>query len=201
MKNPFGNYVIQKALKLATGYHKGKLTGIIKKHIEKLHDKKLIAKWKNILANLSAKNLTLGNLGAIQHIINHNDSHNNSCGSNNSSFSHSPISPNSNRSPHSQRSNNSINSFHSSNSINPMMTNNNRMKGLTTMKTIASVNGNRLFVPMVDTRASKSEVNSPINTMMNNFNSVNSGVNFNVNFNVQYPNYPSNFTDYANLQK
>jgi hypothetical protein len=55
MKNPYGNYVIQKALKLASGFYKGKLINYIKKSIEKFSDKKLVVKWNNILSNLSSK--------------------------------------------------------------------------------------------------------------------------------------------------
>jgi hypothetical protein len=59
MKNSFGNYVVQKALKLATGFMKVKLTNNIKKNMEKLTDKKLVNKWKSILLNCSNPNLTL----------------------------------------------------------------------------------------------------------------------------------------------
>ena len=49
MKNNYGNYVVQKALKLAKGENKLKLIQIILKNIEKIGDKKLIAKWKSIV--------------------------------------------------------------------------------------------------------------------------------------------------------
>ena len=49
MKNNFGNYVIQKALKLCNGEDKKKFVQFIGKNIYKLNDKKLITKWKRIL--------------------------------------------------------------------------------------------------------------------------------------------------------
>ena len=49
MKNNFGNYVIQKALKLSTGKERTILAEIVNKNIFKLNDKKLIAKWKSIV--------------------------------------------------------------------------------------------------------------------------------------------------------
>ena len=49
MKNNFGNYVIQKALKLCEGEDKKKFVLNIGKNIYKLNDKKLITKWKKIL--------------------------------------------------------------------------------------------------------------------------------------------------------
>lgn len=49
MRNNFGNYVIQKALKTAKGNSKEKLLSAIKKNIEKLNDIKLVTKWNQIL--------------------------------------------------------------------------------------------------------------------------------------------------------
>lgn len=51
MKNNYGNYVVQKALKISTGSIKNKLIISILKNIEKIGDKKLIGKWKNIVIN------------------------------------------------------------------------------------------------------------------------------------------------------
>ena len=50
MKSNFGNYVIQKALKLAKGKNKNKLVFSAAKDINKLNDNKLIQKWKSILS-------------------------------------------------------------------------------------------------------------------------------------------------------
>lgn len=50
MKNSFGNYVIQKALKIARGNNEKVLADYVNKNIYKLNDKKLIAKWKNIVS-------------------------------------------------------------------------------------------------------------------------------------------------------
>lgn len=49
MKNNFGNYVIQKALKISTGKERTLLAEIVNNNIFKLNDKKLIAKWKSIV--------------------------------------------------------------------------------------------------------------------------------------------------------
>ena len=130
MKNPYGNYVIQKALRLATGYHKGKLTGIIKKHLEKLHDKKLIGKWKKILSDLSGNNLTINHPYKTNNQMNlSTDSMNNSNNSLNSSPVNSPL--------NSGRSNKSNNSFTSSvlsnNSFNPQNNSSNNMMNVNHM--------------------------------------------------------------------
>lgn len=49
MKNSFGNYVIQKALKIAKGGNEKELAESVNRNIYKLNDKKLILKWKNIV--------------------------------------------------------------------------------------------------------------------------------------------------------
>ena len=49
MKSSFGNFVIQKALKITKGDLKNKLTNAVSENIYKLGDKKLITKWKSIL--------------------------------------------------------------------------------------------------------------------------------------------------------
>jgi len=49
MKNNFGNYVIQKALKLSINEDKKKLAEEVDKNIYKLNDRKLILKWKSIV--------------------------------------------------------------------------------------------------------------------------------------------------------
>jgi hypothetical protein len=49
MKNNFGNYVIQKALKISNGDNLRLLLNDVLCNISKLNDKKLIAKWKSIV--------------------------------------------------------------------------------------------------------------------------------------------------------
>ena len=49
MKNNYGNYVIQKALKISKNDDKKKLVTEVEKNIFKLNDKKLILKWKSII--------------------------------------------------------------------------------------------------------------------------------------------------------
>ena len=50
MKSNYGNYVIQKAIKLAKGEFKKKLVYNAAKDINKLKEPKLIKKWKSILS-------------------------------------------------------------------------------------------------------------------------------------------------------
>ena len=50
IKNKYGNYVIQKAIKLSSGNYRGKIIGEINKNINKLEDKKIINKWKSIIS-------------------------------------------------------------------------------------------------------------------------------------------------------
>jgi len=50
MRSNYGNYVIQKAIKLSTGENKQKLIFNSAKEINKLNDAKLIVKWKSILS-------------------------------------------------------------------------------------------------------------------------------------------------------
>lgn len=56
MKSSYGNYVMQKALKVSTGENKAKLTESIINNIEKLNDKKLVFKWKQIASEASGRN-------------------------------------------------------------------------------------------------------------------------------------------------
>ena len=49
MKNNYGNYVVQKALKLANEKNMYKLIEVISKNLDKIGDKKLISKWKSIV--------------------------------------------------------------------------------------------------------------------------------------------------------
>ena len=58
MKNNFGNYVIQKALKISSNEDNKKLAYEVEKNIYKLNDKKLILKWKNIVSpHLESNNI------------------------------------------------------------------------------------------------------------------------------------------------
>ena len=49
MKSNYGNYVVQKAIKLASGEYKEKIVENAAKNVNKLNDPKLIIKWKSIL--------------------------------------------------------------------------------------------------------------------------------------------------------
>ena len=59
MKNNFGNYVIQKALKISNNNLEKILVDEVNNNIYKLNDKKLIEKWKNIiLSHINTLNQT-----------------------------------------------------------------------------------------------------------------------------------------------
>lgn len=62
MKNNYGNYVVQKALKISSGTPKQKLIISILKNIEKIGDKKLIAKWKSIVINYLPSDNEMNNI-------------------------------------------------------------------------------------------------------------------------------------------
>lgn len=62
MKNNYGNYVVQKALKISCGAPKLKLIISILKNIEKIGDKKLIVKWKNIVISCLPKENEMNNM-------------------------------------------------------------------------------------------------------------------------------------------
>lgn len=49
MKNNFGNYVIQKALKISRGDSKIKLIDIAYKNIEKIGEKRIMERWREII--------------------------------------------------------------------------------------------------------------------------------------------------------
>jgi hypothetical protein len=49
IKSNYGNYVIQKALKVASVNHKFSLINNILQNLDKLGDKKLMIKWKHIV--------------------------------------------------------------------------------------------------------------------------------------------------------
>ena len=51
MKSNYGNYVVQKALKVAQGRNREVLLSSVNKNIYKLYDKKLITKWRSIVAS------------------------------------------------------------------------------------------------------------------------------------------------------
>lgn len=74
MKNNYGNYVVQKALKLSQGQMKAKLVNSIMKNIEKIGDKKLIMKWKSILnehlVNINEYNSECSPSGVFNNVYN-----------------------------------------------------------------------------------------------------------------------------------
>ncbi len=49
IKNNYGNYVVQKALKISKNLPKKKIIFAILNNLEKINDFKLMAKWKNII--------------------------------------------------------------------------------------------------------------------------------------------------------
>ncbi len=71
MKNQFGNYVIQKALKVAVGYQKMRLINNIKKNLDKIADYKLHLKWNMLISQNAANNQTAINNQAPTFLIPH----------------------------------------------------------------------------------------------------------------------------------
>ena len=57
IKNNFGNYVIQTALKYTKGNNKMILVNSIENNLGILGDKKLINKWKNIISSSNPKKI------------------------------------------------------------------------------------------------------------------------------------------------
>ena len=53
IKNKYGNFVVQKAVKLSSGNNRDKIIGEISKNLNKLRDKKIINKWKAIISSKS----------------------------------------------------------------------------------------------------------------------------------------------------
>ena len=53
MKNDYGNFVIQKALKLSQNHNRKRLVKLIQKNVDKIGDNKLIFKWKNIVTSFA----------------------------------------------------------------------------------------------------------------------------------------------------
>jgi len=49
MKNNYGNYVVQKALKLASEANRKRIIDLVMKNIDRIGEKKLILKWKLIV--------------------------------------------------------------------------------------------------------------------------------------------------------
>jgi hypothetical protein len=63
MKNNYGNYVIQKALKLARGETKVVLLKSIAKNVDRIGDKKLIQKWRGIVnSHCNILNMSYNNI-------------------------------------------------------------------------------------------------------------------------------------------
>ena len=59
MKNEYGNFVIQKALKLSQNLNRKRLVKLIQKNVDKIGDKKLVVKWKNIVNSFVNSNVLL----------------------------------------------------------------------------------------------------------------------------------------------
>lgn len=75
MKSNYGNYVIQKALKLAKGEYKKKLLFSAAKDVNKLNDVKLIIKWKSILLSY-INELNVDEINNLKKIIIFNNNNN-----------------------------------------------------------------------------------------------------------------------------
>ena len=73
IKNSFGNYVIQTALKFSKGNNKINLINYIENNINILGEKKLISKWKNIISSYLTDNDVKSNVNNINLNINDNN--------------------------------------------------------------------------------------------------------------------------------
>lgn len=76
MKNNYGNYVVQKALKLANNVNKNKLVEVILRNLEKIGDKKLIHKWKSIVQPHTNEEYGRNPLNNVQYKQSNNDDDN-----------------------------------------------------------------------------------------------------------------------------
>lgn len=165
MKSSYGNYVMQKALKVSNGDNKTKLTESIINNIDKLNDKKLIFKWKQIASEASGKILNypcVENFGYYSQNVSPNTSFN-SINSNRSNNSNNSTNNNRNYDANKMIFNN-----HTQNNINNMIFNN------TVQNNINNINNN----------------NFAINPMCN----LNSNPNLNTNTAMNYYYIPKNFS-------
>ena len=55
IKNSFGNFVIQKALKMANSFNLFKLVNSIKMNLEKIQEKRVVSKWRSIIKPYESK--------------------------------------------------------------------------------------------------------------------------------------------------
>jgi len=179
MKSSYGNYVMQKALKVATGENKAKLTESIIYNIDKLNDKKLVFKWKQIASEASGKNL---NFLCIEILGNYSQN----------------VSPNT--------SFNSINSNRSNNSRNSMNNNNQNSNNIifnNQTQNAINNNNNHIFHNPIQNNINNinngNKNNYRVNHManINNFNSlnINTGMNYYYMpkvFSRSYNNSPNN---------
>lgn len=74
LKNNYGNYVVQKAMKLASGINRMKLISAVSKGIEKIGDRRLVLKWKSIIECSIVELSTLYPMPAITEFNNSNNS-------------------------------------------------------------------------------------------------------------------------------
>lgn len=126
MKSSFGNYVVQKALKVAINENKSKLVNTILNHVEKLGERKLIIKWKKIVDD------SMGKIFAPKEfLVNSNNftiSPNNSSGSINSCNPHNNINLNNNMNNDTYNLNMNLNYNTNNNIYNKNMRNNNNIR-------------------------------------------------------------------------
>jgi len=74
MKSNYGNYVVQKALKLSKGQLKSTLLSMIINNLNKMGERKLAAKWNSIImCNMEHSNNVSFNPGNSFENVNYND--------------------------------------------------------------------------------------------------------------------------------
>lgn len=82
MKSSFGNYVVQKALKVAKRETKSKLVETILTHVDKLGERKLINKWKKIVDDSLGGNFNKNHVSNNNNLVNQMPLNNHLVGSN-----------------------------------------------------------------------------------------------------------------------
>jgi len=182
MKSSYGNYVMQKALKVSSGDNKVKLTESIINNIDKLNDRKLVFKWKQIASEASGKNLNfpcIDNFGIYSQNISPNtsltsvNSHrsNNSRNSNNNHNTNpNPNNLNFNNQTHNNNNNNNLilnNTVHNNIDNNKIKKNYN-VNPISNIITNQNINTNLgvnyYYIPK---KFSRSYNNSPVNLSVN----------------------------------
>lgn len=72
MKNNYGNYVVQKALRIAKNENKKILVEYVSRNVDRLGEKKIIEKWRNILLQSESNEPNVENTSPTKNILKNN---------------------------------------------------------------------------------------------------------------------------------